>query len=102
MKLLDSFINDRRLAKRYDMLVKLNYYNPLTKEKKEAITKNISSSGLRFPVEGKLAKDTIMDLNIEDPNSDKYLSRKGKVVWIEDFACGNTEVGVKLLNKKIF
>jgi hypothetical protein len=103
-----DFINDRRFSKRYDMLLKLNYYDPVTKSKGISLTKNISKSGVRFPVDVKFPKNTMLDLKIEDPNSQRSISSKAKVIWTEEFVFGDNaentryEIGVKLINSRIF
>ena len=103
-----DFINDRRDAKRYEIMLKLNYYDPLTKYSGESITKNISRNGLRFPVESRIEKGALLDIKIEDPNSSRLLSLRGKVNWLEEFsgeddsASARYETGVSLLKKNLF
>ena len=103
-----DFINDRRRAKRYDMILKLNYFDPVTNSPGETLTKNISKNGLRFPVNSRLPKGTVLDIKIEDPNSSKFLSLKGKIAWLEEFPgeedaeAVRYETGVNLLRKPIF
>lgn len=105
---IPDFINDRRFSKRYDVLLKLNYYDPMTKAQGISLSKNVSRSGARFPVDVKFPKNTILDLKIEDPNSQKSIASKAKVVWIEEFVYGDNaegtryEIGVKLINSRIF
>ena len=99
--------NDRRKAKRYDMMLKLNYFNPATNSSEETLTKNISKNGLRFPVKPGLAKGALLDIKIEDPHSSKFLSLKGKIAWLEEFSEEDAEsvryeIGVNLLKKPIF
>ena len=103
-----DFINDRRRAKRYDMILKLNYFDPVTNSPGETLTKNISKNGLRFPVNSRLPKGTLLDIKIEDPHSSKFLSLKGKIAWLEEFPgeedaeAVRYETGVNLLRKPIF
>lgn len=103
-----DFINDRRQAKRYDIMLKLNYFDPVTNNFVETFTKNISKNGLRFSVNSMLPKGTLLDIKIEDPNSSKFLSLKGKVTWLEEFPgeeyaeAVRYETGVDLLKKSIF
>lgn len=103
-----TFINDRRYSKRYDILLKLNYRDPVTNHYRESLSRNISRTGLRFPVETRVPKGTILDLKIEDPNSDASLDSKARVVWLEEFITGDDasdvtyEVGVKLLKKRLY
>ncbi len=103
-----DFINDRRKSKRYDIMLKLSYSCPETRYTGESFTKNISENGLRFPVNLRIAKGALMDIKIEDPNSDKFLLLKGKVRWLEefsredDFDAVRYETGVSLLKKKLF
>ena len=103
-----DFINDRRRAKRYDMILKLNYFDPVTNSPGETLTKNISKNGLRFPVNSRLPKGTLLDIKIEDPNSSKFLSLKGKITWLKEFPGEKNaeavryETGVNLLRKSIF
>jgi hypothetical protein len=103
-----DFVNDRRKSKRYDIMLKLNYFYPETKCFGESFTKNISKNGLRFPLNLKLAKGTFLDIKIEDPNSDRFLSLKGRVAWLEEFFGEDDsdavryETGVNLLKKKLF
>ena len=73
-----------------------------------SFTKNISRHGLRFQVNSKLPKDSILDIKIEDPNSDKSLLLRGKVAWLEEFSGEEDsepiryETGVSILKKNIF
>ena len=103
-----DFVNDRRKSKRYDIMLKLNYSYPETRYAGESFTKNISENGLRFPVNLRIAKDALMDIKIEDPNSDKCLSLKGRVAWLEEFSGEDDsgavryEAGVNLLKKRLF
>jgi len=103
-----EFANDRRQSKRYDIMLKLNYSYPGTSCSGESFTKNISRSGLRFPVNSALDRGVLLDIKVEDPNSDRLLSLKGKVVWFEEFSRKNDseatryEAGVDLLKKKLF
>ncbi len=103
-----DFINDRRDSKRYDIMLKLNYAYPEINSSGESFTKNISKHGLRFPVNSKLPKDSILDIRVEDPNSDKYLLLRGKVAWLEEFSGEEDsepiryETGVSILKKTIF
>ncbi|MBU4311401.1 MAG: PilZ domain-containing protein [Candidatus Omnitrophica bacterium] len=104
----DSFLDDRRFGKRYDVPLKLDYYDPATKQQGEALTKNICSRGLRFPVSAKIPKGSILDLKIEDPYSAASILSKARVVWTHEFVTGDDaedviyETGVKLLKRKIF
>ena len=103
-----EFANDRRQSKRYDIMLKLNYSYPGTRCLGESFTKNISRSGMRFSVSSALDRGVLLDIKIEDPNSDRQLSLKGKVVWFEEFSrkdnadAARYEVGVDLLKKKLF
>ncbi len=104
----DPFLDDRRSGKRYDIPLKLNYYDPATKQQGEALTKNICRTGLRFPVGAKIPKGSILDLKIEDPYSAASILSKAKVMWTHEFATGDDaedmiyETGVRLLKRKIF
>ncbi|MFA4991482.1 MAG: PilZ domain-containing protein [Candidatus Omnitrophota bacterium] len=103
-----TFMNDRRQFKRYDLLLKLVYSDPEASSQSESMTKDISKAGLRFPVSAKLRKGALLDLRIEDPNSDKLLASKAKVVWSDEFGDSDDaqgaryEVGVQLLNKRLY
>lgn len=104
-----DFINDRRDAKRYELMLKLNYYDPLTKYSGESITKNISKNGLRFPVDSRMEKGALLEIKIEDPNSSRLLSLKGRVSWLEEFSgeddsseTARYETGVILLKNGLF
>jgi hypothetical protein len=103
-----TFINDCRLSKRYELPLKLNYYDPLTKREGESLAKNISSTGLRFSVATKIPKGTMLDLRIEDPWSNTQISSRAKIIWMEEFITKDDaegliyEVGVKLLKKKLW
>jgi len=104
----ESFVNDRRCAKRYDMHLKLNYLDPETMEQGETVTKNISKTGLRFPIDKKFSTCDILHLKIEDPNSTRHIKSKAQVVWMEQFFNeGNAEepvyeTGIRLLSRKLF
>lgn len=104
----ETFINDRRCAKRHGILLRLNYRDPVTNFQGESLTRNISRTGLRFPVETRIAKGAILDIKIEDPNGNASLSSKAKVIWLEEFITGDDaddviyEVGVKLLKKRLY
>ncbi len=101
-------MDDNRKHRRYDIMLKLNYSCPETKYSGESVTKNVAKNGLRFPVNSRFAKGTLMDISIEDPNSDKLLSLKGKVMWFEEFPeeddslSAKYETGVSLLKKDLF
>ena len=103
-----EFINDRRISKRYDIILKLNYSYLETRYSGESLTKNISKNGLRFSVNSRIPKDALLDIKLEDPSSNKFLSLKGKVVWIEEFSgeddslSDRYETGVSLLKKRLF
>ena len=104
----ETFINDRRRIKRYDIPLKLNYCDPITKCQGESLTKNISRAGLRFPVNTKVPKGTMLDLKIEDPYSKALINSRAKVIWMEKFITGDDaedviyEVGVRLLKKRLY
>ena len=63
---------------------------------------------VRFPVNSRLPKGSILDIKIEDPNSSRLLSLRGKVNWLEEFsgeddsASARYETGVSLLKKNLF
>ena len=103
-----DFVNDRRNSKRYDIMLKLNYSYLEIKYSGESLTKNISKNGLRFPVNLRVAKGALLDIKIEDPNSDKFLSLKGRVAWLEEFSGEDDsnavryETGVNILKKRLF
>ena len=103
-----DFINDRRDSKRYDIMLKLNYSYHEAKYSGESFTKNISKHGLRFPVNSRLPKGSLLDIKIEDPNSDKSMLLKGRVAWLEEFfgeedcEAVRYETGVNLLKKNLF
>lgn len=102
------FINDSRRAKRYEIPLKLNYCDPVTKSSGESLTKNICRNGLRFPVNTKFPKGTVLDLDIEDPYSKALIFSKAKVVWMKEFITGDDagrmiyEIGVKLFKKRLY
>lgn len=104
----DSFLDERRSVKRYDIPLKLSYYDPDTKQQGEALTKNICRTGLRFPISTKIPRGSILDLKIEDPYSAASILSKAKVVWTHEFVTGDDaedvvyEAGVKLLKNRIF
>ncbi len=99
---------DRRFAKRYDVPLKLKYYDPATDFRGEGVTKNISRAGLRFTVAKKIFKGAVLNLVIEDPNSIASIPSKAKVIWLEEVIPGNDvedivyEVGVSLLKKRLY
>lgn len=103
-----TFIGDRRTTKRYEIPLKIDYRDPLTGSQGQGLTKNICNRGLRFPVATKIAKGSILDLKIEDPNSAKSISTKAKVVWAEEFITGDDaedviyEAGVVFLKKRLY
>ena len=103
-----DFVNDRRDSKRYGIMLKLNYAYPEINSSGESFTKNISRHGLRFPVNSKLPKGSILDIKIEDPNSDKSMLLKGRVAWLEEFSGEEDsepvryETGVSLLKRTLF
>ncbi len=107
-KEVESFINDRRFAKRYDVPLKLNYCAAIPDCRGQALTKNICRKGLKFPINTKVPKGTMLDLKIEDPHSHSFISSKARVVWSEEFVTGDDagdviyEVGVKLLRKCLY
>jgi len=107
-KEVEGFINDRRFAKRYDVPLKLNYCAAIPDCRGQALTKNICRKGLRFPINMKVPKGTMLDLKIEDPHSHSLISSKAKVMWSEEFVTGDDaedviyEVGVRLLRKRLY
>ena len=104
----EAFASDRRIAKRYELLLKLSYSDLTTKSRSEVLTTNISRSGLRFPSTAKIPKGTILDLRVEDPYGNAPVSLKGKVVWAKEFVTGDDaedvicEAGVELIKKSIY
>lgn len=100
--------DDRRALKRYELPLKISYCDPVTKSRCESLTKNISRSGLRFSVNSNLPKGSVLDLKIEDPYSDRPISSKAKIMWLEKFIAGDDagdiiyEVGVRLLKKRLW
>jgi len=104
----EAFINDRRCAKRYKVLLKLNYSDPVSKCEGESLTRDISRTGLKFSVTRKIPKGTMLDLKIEDPNSSASISSKAKVIWMKELITGDDagnliyEVGVRLLKKRLY
>ena len=107
-KEVEGPINERRGAKRHDVLLTIDYRDPLNKCRGEALTKNISRNGLRFPVKTRISKGTILDLKIEDPNRNTSIYSKARVMWLQEFVAGDDagdvvyEVGAKLLRKRIY
>ncbi|NQT75489.1 MAG: PilZ domain-containing protein [Candidatus Omnitrophica bacterium] len=107
-KEVESFIDDRRFAKRYDVPLKLNYCAAIPACRGQALTKNICGKGLRFPINMKVPKGTMLDLKIEDPHSHSFISSKARVTWSEEFVTGDDaedvlyEVGVELLKKRLY
>jgi len=103
-----DFINDRRESKRYDIALKLNYSDSEARRAGESVTKNISVNGIRFSANTKFLGGSLLDIKVEDPNSDKYLSFKGRVAWIKEFAGKEElpsfryEAGVRLLKNRLF
>ena len=108
LKKESDFVNDRRHSKRYDVMLKLNYSYPGTSCSEESFTKNISRNGMRFPASSTLTKGALLGIKVEDPNSDRFLSLKGRVVWLEEFSGEDDsdavryEAGVNFLKKKLF
>ncbi|MFC1666400.1 PilZ domain-containing protein [Candidatus Omnitrophota bacterium] len=104
-KEIEDFVSERRRAKRYNLPLKLNYSDPITKQRIETQTKNICKTGIRFPVKTKILKGTTLDLELETPYGGTPVSSKAKVMWAEEFIVGDDaedliyEVGVKLLKK---
>lgn len=68
---------------------------------------DISESGVKLTMDEKLAKGTILDLCISEPNSRKTLKIEGEIVWFEEclqgkgvpgkrmFRCGLKFLGVR-------
>ncbi|MDP8230102.1 MAG: PilZ domain-containing protein [Candidatus Gorgyraea atricola] len=100
--------NDRRIEKRYEVLLKAEYKDPITGVNGEGLTKNICSRGIMLPVNSMIAKGTVLDIKIEDPNSTALISTKAEVAWIEELINGDDvedtlyQVGMKLLKKKLY
>ena len=107
-KTLETFVNDRRDTRRYDLMLKLSYLDPITNSRVECLTKNISKNGVRFAVYKILAQGTIIDIEIEDIYSDTLIYSKAEIVWLEEFIVGEStedtiyEVGAKLLERKLY
>lgn len=101
-------MNDRRQTKRYELMLKLAYFDPVAKTWLESCTRNISRNGLMFPVNSRLTKGSLLDIKVEDPNSDKFFLLKGKVAWLEESIASEDaemaayETGVNLLKKRLF
>ncbi len=108
MKVKKPFLTDRRDAKRYNMPLKLDYIDPTANLKGTALAINISKSGLRFPVDVKMKKGTILDLKLEDPFNHTPIFSKAEVVWVNEFIDGEEpedigyEVGVRLSKKRLY
>jgi len=104
----EVFINDRRASKRYDVPLKLNYSCAVNKVRGEALSRNISRHGLRFPVNSRIPRGAMLDLVIENPYGDSRVKSKAKVMWAEEFVAGDDagesiyEIGVRLFKKRLF
>lgn len=102
------FINDLRRMKRYALPLRLNYYDPVAKCERQSLTRNISRTGLRFPVAKRFPKGTVLDLKIEDPYGNTPITSKAKIIWSQEFITGDNaedlvyEVGVRLLKKRLW
>ena len=100
--------NDRRAEKRYEALLKVEYKDPVALVHGESLTKNICSRGIRLPVNSMIAKGSVLDMKIEDPNSNASISTRAEVAWIEKLINGDDaedvtyEAGMRLLKKKIY
>jgi len=100
--------NDRRTEKRYEVLLKAEYKDPVTGVHGEGLTKNICSRGIMLPVNSMIAKGTVLDIKIEDPNSNALISTKAEVAWIEELINGDDvedtlyQIGMRLLKKKLY
>ena len=105
---MQTFVNDRRRAKRYDIPLKLTYCDPIANCRGEALTKNICRAGIRFPIDTKIAKGSMLDLKIEDPYSNALITSKAEVIWLEELVTGDDagdvvyEVGARLLKKRLY
>ncbi len=105
---VEGFTGDRRVFKRYEIPLKVTYFEPLTRLEGSTLSRNISSSGIRLPIKTKLPRGTLLNLLVEDPISERSISAKGKVIWVEEFITGDNaegvryETGVKLLKKRLF
>lgn len=104
----ENFVNDRRASKRYEAPLKLNYSCPSAKIHGEALSKNISRQGLRFPVSAKIPRGAMVDLVIEDPYSNAFITSRARVMWSERFITGDDaddifyEIGVRLFKKRLY
>lgn len=105
----DTFYpNDRRSTKRYDLQLKLTYSDPANKSLNESLTRNISRSGLRFSLNKKIPKGTLLDIKVEDPFGNTLVSSRAKVTWVEEFIAGDDaedmiyETGVRLIKKTLY
>jgi len=105
---MQTFANDRRRTKRYDIPLKLTYCDPTSTCRGEALTKNICRAGVRFPVDARIAEGTMLDVKIEDPYSNALISSRAEVIWSGESVSGDAaedvvyEVGVRLLKKRLY
>ena len=105
---MQTFVNDRRHTKRYDIPLKLSYCDPISNFRGEGLTRNICRAGIRFPVDTRIAKGTVLDVKIEDPYSNALITSRAEVIWSDEFVTGDDaedviyEVGARLLKKRLY
>jgi|GEM_PF-1121055 len=98
---------ERRLSKRYNLPLKVHYYDPIQKCNIQTYARNFSKFGLSFNMSNRIPEGTVLTLKIEDPWSDRPISAKAKIVRLVEFVTGNDaeglvyEVGLKLLKQRL-
>ncbi|MFC1621387.1 PilZ domain-containing protein [Candidatus Omnitrophota bacterium] len=96
--------NDRRAEKRYEVLLKAEYRDPVTGVSGESLTRNICRTGIGLPINFEIAKGTVLDMKIEDPNSNALISTKAEIAWIKELIDDDAayDTGIRLLKKKLY
>lgn len=99
-------MEERRKYVRLDASIKVRYKVKVLKGpevRHEPLSKNIGGGGIRFPVEGRLKKGSILELGIDLPDGARPIKAVGQVVWLEKVPIGEAakkdyfETGTKFI-----
>ena len=78
-------MEEKRKYVRLDASIKVSYRILKGPEvRHEALSRNIGGGGIRFPVEERLKKDSLLELEIDLPNGAGPIEALGQVVWREE------------------
>lgn len=97
---------ENRVFERVDKELPVRYSPQGLDAEFSTFTKNISGGGLRMPILKRLAKGTLLDMEIMKPKTDTSIRCRGKIVWIWDTAMAPKnqqlfDAGIKFIDQHL-